>query len=74
MNEQSQGPAGLNVNLNEIDWMNCEKCENSTFIEAMKIKKVSKFMTGSERDSIVLPSVIACSACGHIDSELEPKV
>ena len=74
VNGQGQGPMGLNVNLSEIDWMKCEKCDNSTFVEAMKIKKVSKFMTGSERDSIVPYPVIACSSCGHVDSEFEPKV
>ena len=79
-NDQNQNPGGptndpsLNVNLREAEWMKCEKCENTTFMEAMKIKKISKFLTGSERDSIAPFPVLACVACGHVDKELEPQI
>ena len=54
--------------------MKCEKCENTTFMEAMKIKKISKFLTGSEQDSIAPFPVLTCVSCGHVNSELEPKI
>ena len=75
--QPQQGPTNdptLNINLREADWMKCEKCENTTFMEAMKIKKISKFMTGSEQDSIAPFPVLTCVSCGHVNSELEPKI
>lgn len=38
------------------------------------IKKVSKFMTGSNQDSIVPIPVMACSKCGNINELFKPKV
>ena len=60
----------LNINLSEIPYLECEACQNTTFEEKMMIKKVSKFMTGSNQDSIVM----ACSKCGNINELFKPKV
>lgn len=70
MEQQSQ----LNINLSEIPYLECEACQNTTFEEKMMIKKVSKFMTGSNQDSIVPIPVMACSKCGNINELFKPKV
>ena len=44
------------------------------FEEKMMIKKVSKFMTGAEHDSIAPIPVIACANCGHINELFKPRV
>lgn len=64
----------LNVNLSEIPYLECEECQNTTFEEKLMIKKVSKFMTGSNQDSIVPIPVMACSKCGNINELFKPKV
>ena len=64
----------LNINLSEIPYLECEACQNTTFEEKMMIKKVSKFMTGSNQDSIVPIPVMACSKCGNINELFKPKV
>ena len=64
----------LNLNLSEIPYLECEACQNTTFEEKMMIKKVSKFMTGSNQDSIVPIPVMACSKCGNINELFKPKV
>lgn len=73
---QSGGQAQpqLNVNLADAPYIECEECKGKVFEERMMIKKVSKFMSGSDQDSIVPIPVIACSSCGHINELFKPRV
>jgi predicted nucleic acid-binding Zn ribbon protein len=73
---QSGGQAQpqLNINLADAPYMECEECQGKVFEEKMMIKKVSKFMTGSDQDSIVPIPVIACAKCGHVNELFKPKV
>jgi predicted nucleic acid-binding Zn ribbon protein len=71
---QGGGQPQLNVNLADAPYIECEECKGKVFEERMMIKKVSKFMTGSDQDSIVPIPVIACSNCGHINELFKPKV
>jgi uncharacterized Zn finger protein len=64
----------LNINIAEVPYLECEECQNTTFEEKLMIKKVSKFMTGSNQDSIVPIPVMACAKCGHINELFKPKV
>jgi predicted nucleic acid-binding Zn ribbon protein len=62
------------VNLADAPYIECEECNGTVFEEKMMIKKVSRFMTGSDQDSIVPIPVIACSKCGNINEMFKPKV
>lgn len=64
----------LNVNLSEMPYLECEECGSHIFEEKLMIKKVSKFMTGGDQDSIVPLPVIACAKCGHVNEMFKPKV
>ena len=62
------------AHLKDAEWLVCEECGSKTFVEAMHIKKISKFLTGSERDSIAPMPVIACMSCGHVNEDMLPKL
>ena len=64
----------LNVNLAEVPYLECDECKCTPFEEKLMIKKVSRFMTGSDQDSIVPIPVIVCSSCGHVNEMFKPKV
>jgi len=64
----------LNINLADAPYMECEECQGKIFEEKMMIKKVSRFMTGSDQDSIVPIPVICCAKCGHVNKLFKPKV
>jgi DNA-directed RNA polymerase subunit RPC12/RpoP len=64
----------LNVNLSEVPYLECEECGHMIFEERLMIKKVSRFMTGGEQDSIVPLQVISCAKCGHVNEMFKPKV
>lgn len=66
-------PSGPSINLSELPYIECESCKGQVFEEKMMFKLVSRFMTGSEKDSIVPVPVIACSGCGHINEMFKPK-
>jgi uncharacterized Zn finger protein len=71
--EPTQNPK-LNIDLSEVPYLTCESCESQVFEEKLMIKKVSKFITGGNQDSIVPLPVIACAKCGNINEMFKPKV
>lgn len=49
----------------------CEMCENDTFEEVIKLRKISKIFTGSQKDTLVPMPMFACKKCGHINKEFD---
>lgn len=49
----------------------CEECQNDTFEEVLKLKKLSKLYTGEQKDSLIPLPVFACKSCGHINKEFD---
>lgn len=72
---QIPGQNGIPTHLlKEADYIKCESCEGTVFEEKLMIKKISKFMTGSDRDSIAPIPVLACSSCNHINEMFKPTI
>lgn len=51
----------------------CEKCGGKVFTQALMLKKVSKFITGEDKDTMLTIPVISCVECHHVNSEFLPK-
>jgi uncharacterized Zn finger protein len=69
------GPSGISADvLKNAEYIKCEECKGTVFEEKMMIKKVSKFLTGSDRDSIAPVPVVVCSACGHLNEMFKPTI
>lgn len=49
----------------------CELCENDTFEEIIKIKRISKILTGSPKDTVVPIPMFSCKKCGHVNKEFD---
>ena len=64
----------LNVNLKDAEDIKCESCESMIFEEKIMLKKISRFMTGSDRDSISPIPVIVCAKCHHINEMFKPNL
>lgn len=67
------GPQAPKINMSDAEDLACEKCGSLVFEEKMMIKKISRFMTGSEKDQISPVQVIACAQCSHINEMFIPK-
>lgn len=51
----------------------CENCGNDVFVEGVKLRKVSRLLTGDTKDGVLPIPVFACSKCGHVNKEFLPK-
>jgi uncharacterized Zn finger protein len=62
----------LNISLDKTTGVSCDKCQNETFIEAVLLRKASKFLTGTHQDALIPINIFACSACGTVNEEFLP--
>lgn len=49
----------------------CEECGCENFEEILKLKKLSKLHTGSQKDTLIPIPVFGCKNCGHVNSEFD---
>jgi hypothetical protein len=64
----------LNVPINKSDMQPiiCTECDGMYFRQVMAINKVSKFLTGADKDTMVPIPVFRCDDCGAIPEEFQP--
>lgn len=67
------GPINVNLTLDKTDPIICEKCKNNVFIPGYMFRKVSKFLTGSPKDSVVPIDVFCCSQCNTPLDDMLPE-
>jgi hypothetical protein len=64
----------LNVNIKPTDMQPivCNECDGMYFRQVMAINKVSKLLTGNDKDTMVPVPVFRCDDCGCIPPEFQP--
>jgi DNA-directed RNA polymerase subunit M/transcription elongation factor TFIIS len=62
----------INLSLDKTTEIKCEKCGNTTFSDAVLMRKASKFLTGTQQDSYIPIPVFACTKCQHVNIEFLP--
>ena len=64
----------LNINIgpNDMQPITCTECDGMYFRQVMAINKVSKFLTGADKDTMVPIPVFRCDDCGCIPEEFQP--
>ena len=50
----------------------CKECDGMYFRQVMAINKVSKLLTGSDKDTMVPIPVFRCDDCGAVPEEFQP--
>ena len=63
----------FNVDISQTTAEICKECENDTFIQVFRIRKLSKLLSPSGQESLIPIQVYACSKCGNINSSFLPK-
>ena len=64
---------GLNVDFSQTTEEVCEKCENNTFVQVYRMRKLSALLSPSGKETMIPMQVFACAKCGHINPEFLPK-
>lgn len=72
MNEQEQQQVNINVQLDKTLPVICEECGNQTFQEGLMLRKISKFLTATAKDSLLPIPTFVCMKCGHVNAEFIP--
>ena len=68
MAKQQDVLANVNINLNDIPNVECDKCHNKTFKPVFIIKKISALVSPNGKETIVPIQVYSCDSCGKISS------
>ena len=63
----------LNITLDKTTAIACEECGCETFNQVTYLRKASKFLTGTDQDALIPIPSFACSKCGHVNEEFQPK-
>ena len=71
MENQAQG-LPVNFSLNDARDMDCE-CGNKIFITGYRFKKISRLITGGDKDSVMPIEMYLCASCGKALQELLPE-
>ena len=64
--------SNLNIKPDDLKPLICSECGGMYFRQVMAINKVSRFITGADKDSMVPVPVFRCDDCGHVPEEFRP--
>jgi len=59
----------LNIDLNDVDNITCDMCENSTFTPVFIIKQVSALMSPTGKETLIPIQIFQCSKCNHVNEK-----
>lgn len=62
----------MQVDLSSSKPMVCKNCGHDVFISGVKIRTISKILTGTAQDAILPIDVFLCGDCGEINQDLLP--
>ena len=63
-----------NIKSSDLKPMICTECDGMYFRQVMRINKVSRFLTGKDKDTVYPVSVFRCDDCGHVPEEFQLEV
>ena len=61
----------MNIDFSQTTAEVCEKCENDTFVQVFKMRKLSALVSPSGQDAIIPMQVFSCDKCGHVNEEFQ---
>ena len=64
----------LNIDLSQTTEEVCEACENPTFIQVYKMRKLSALLSRAGQETMIPMQVFVCAKCGHINKAFLPKI
>ena len=62
----------INIDLSQTTELICDECQGKIFTEGVMIRKVSRFIVGSTKDTMVPVGVFYCVKCGHVNEDMLP--
>ena len=63
----------MNIDMSQTTAACCESCENDTFIQAYKIRRLSALLSPAGQESMIPIQAFACAKCGHVNPGFLPQ-
>jgi hypothetical protein len=63
----------MNVDFSQTTAEICESCENETFVQVYRMRKLSALLSPTGQPTMIPIQVFACAKCGHINKGFQPK-
>ena len=63
----------MNIDFSQTTAEVCESCENETFTQVYKIRKLSALLAPSGQATMIPMQVFSCVKCNHINDIFLPK-
>ena len=63
----------MNVDFSQTTAEVCEKCENDTFIQVYKMRRLSALLSPAGQESMIPIQAFACAKCGHVNPGFLPQ-
>ena len=57
----------LNLNINDAEDVNCDKCQGTEFSPVFLIKRISALVSPTGKDVIIPIQVFKCDKCNHVN-------
>ena len=70
----SQAQTQVQVDLKDADTMKCDECDNSVFIPAFFIKRLSPIVSPTGKEALIPIQVYSCGNCGKVPDKLKQDV
>ena len=71
--QPAQKNMNMNVKLDQMEDIVCDKCKNPTFRQVVMFKKISAVYSPTGKASLIPLQVFECSECNHVNDEFIPK-
>jgi len=59
----------INIDINNVDNITCDNCENESFVPVFIIKNISALMSPTGKETMVPIQLFKCSKCDHINDK-----
>ena len=63
----------MNIDFSQTTSEVCEKCENDTFQQVYRMRKLSALLSPAGKESMIPIQIFACAKCGNINEGFLPK-
>ena len=60
------------IDLRQQPTITCDSCGSEFFKEVVILKRVSKLLTATPKDTDVPFPVYMCNSCGHVNNDFNP--
>ena len=63
----------MNIDFSQTTAEVCEKCENDTFQQVFRMRKLSALLSPTGQETMIPIQIFACAKCGYINPGFQPK-